>query len=93
MDNNTELDVETCIKFLKEHGYSVSKKAEAVHISTCVCGYKGTELWYGHGTVRRVCRHCGLSGEPGKTDREAKLNYNKAVKEKMDALYGEGLLA
>lgn len=89
MDSNMDLDVETCIKFLKENGYRVSKKTESVHIATCACGYKGTEVWYGTGTVRRVCRHCGLSGEPPKTDRQAKINYNKAVDAKINELYGQ----
>ena len=93
MDSNVNLDVETCIKFLKEHGYRVSKKEKPVHISTCACGYKGTEVWYGANTVRRVCKHCGLSGEPAKTDKQAKINYNKAVKAKLDELHGSKLFA
>lgn len=76
-------EIEEAIKLLKANGYSVIKKPEPVKLLPCVCGRKRISRFYTYGRNTGYlykCPVCGLMGMTGKTEREAKILWNKAIK-------------
>ena len=74
-------EIEDAIKLLKANGYSVTKKPEPVKLLPCVCGRKRIDSWITRDGYYYKCPVCGLMGMTGKTEREAKILWNKVVKE------------
>ncbi len=66
-------------------GYSIIKKVENIKFSPCVCGYNKRELWWNSNDNMWFykCKRCEFSGYKGKTQNEAKRNWNKAIEEVM----------
>ena len=71
----------------KRRGYNVIKIPEKVKLLPCVCGRKKLECWCsvdaGVGYELYVCPNCDLEAPKGKTNRQAKLNWNAMIEEKM----------
>lgn len=68
----------------KRRGYNLIARHEPVKRLPCVCGNKRPELWNGSNrTVHYECANCGLKAERAKSDREAVIRWNEAVKERM----------
>lgn len=62
-------------------GYKLIKKQEPVRFLPCICGNNRRTLWYGSdGKVGYDCNKCGFEGNPGKSQREAKIGWNEAIK-------------
>lgn len=78
---NEQAEIERCISFLKDRGYSVVKRKEYVRVSRCVCGAKRTHEGFSLYGTFRMCSNCGLRGEPAASGREAKINFNAAVEQ------------
>lgn len=78
---NEQAEIERCISFLKERGYSVVKRKEYARVSRCVCGEKRTHEGFSSCGIVRICSKCGLRGEPAATSSEAKINFNAAVEQ------------
>lgn len=63
-------------------GYNIIKKAENIKFLPCVCGYNKRNLWFcSNNMCFYKCQRCGFSGYKGKTQNEAKRNWNKAIEE------------
>lgn len=64
-------------------GYNIIKKAENIKFSPCVCGYNKRGLWWNSNDNMCFykCQRCEFSGYKGKTQNEAKRNWNKAIEE------------
>lgn len=68
----------------KRRGYNLIKIPENVKLLPCVCGNeKHHRVFIMSGLQYYSCRECGLVAEDGKTERQAKLNWNKMIEEKM----------
>ena len=68
----------------KRRGYNLIKIPEKVKLLPCVCGNdKHHRVFIMSGLQYYSCRKCGLVAEDGKTERQAKLNWNKMIEEKM----------
>ena len=70
----------------KRQGYKLVKIQEPVKRLPCKCGRKRLQVWTtkcddGKWGNFFKCLNCGLESEPGKTNREAILNWNKKVTE------------
>lgn len=68
----------------KRRGYNLIKIPEPVKLLPCVCGNdKHHRVFIMSGLQYYSCQKCGLVAEDGKTERQAKLNWNKMIEEKM----------
>ena len=71
----------------KLRGYNLIKIPEKVKLLPCVCGSKKPECWCcsdatGHYELY-VCPNCDLEAPRAKTNRKAKLNWNKMIEGEM----------
>lgn len=82
------MNIEEAKAFLEANGYSVIKKNPLPKLLPCVCGCKRrTEVMVGitRGDAGRVwgtmyrCERCGFEGGFGKTNRDAREEWNNAV--------------
>lgn len=80
MDNSKE--IEAAVELLKANGYSVTNKKKLPMKLPCVCGRKRTSTWTGPDYYVYRCE-CGFKVK-GKTMRELRENWNKAVTEEME---------
>lgn len=67
----------------KRRGYNLIKIPEKVKLLPCVCGRRRLVLWWGNHGESYACPICGSEGESGKNNRQARLNWNKMIEEKM----------
>ena len=68
----------------KRRGYNLIKKPEPIKLLPCVCGRKRLEqMWCTYNWSYFRCPKCMIYSEKGKNDRQAKLNWNKMIEEKM----------
>ena len=68
----------------KRRGYNLIKIPEKVKLLPCVCGNdKHHRVFIMSGLQYYSCRKCGLVAEDGKTERQARLNWNTMIEEKM----------
>ena len=67
----------------KAKGYKLIKDEPYIRQSTCICGAKNTSMWWkGNDVCKLKCRKCGFASESWvKTQKEAKIAWNKAVEE------------
>lgn len=64
-------------------GYNIIKKVENIKFSPCTCGYNKRDLWWDgkDNMCFYKCKRCEFRGYKGKTQNEAKRNWNKAIDE------------
>lgn len=63
-------------------GYKLVKIQPSIHFESCICGRKYPDLWFGAGKDRFYkCPKCDRQAPAGKTEREAKMNWNEYIKE------------
>ena len=63
----------------KAQGYTLVPIRQYTKLRPCKCGNNRREHWSTvHGEVL-VCTKCGFTSPEGKTEREARENWNKAV--------------
>ena len=77
------MTVEELKKIANEMGYNIIKKQEYIKFLPCKCGCNRREHWYGINEDNAfifVCEKCGATAK-GRTDREARLNWNRMVSE------------
>lgn len=68
----------------KRRGHNLIKIPEKVELLPCVCGNKKHHrVFIMSGLQYYSCCKCGLVAEDGKTERQAKLNWNAMIEEKM----------
>ena len=68
----------------KRRGYNLIKIPEKVKLLPCVRGNtEHRRVFIMSGLQYYSCRKCGLVAEDGKSERQAKLNWNKMIEEKM----------
>lgn len=63
-------------------GYVLVKKPQPKEkFLPCICGRNNHTTWYNYigNSIKFVCNHCGRSAS-GKTDREARHNWNEMIK-------------
>lgn len=66
----------------KRRGYNLIKIPEKVTLLPCVCGSERcTRVFIMRGQEYYACTKCGLVAKDGKSNREAKLNWNKMIEE------------
>ena len=69
----------------KSHGYKLIPIVTYVKLAPCKCGRKrGAKQWFctdGSGVTFYKCDYCGLEALGAKTEREARINWNKIVTE------------
>lgn len=69
----------------KLHGYKLIPIVPYVKLAPCKCGRKrGAKQWFctdGSGVTFYKCDYCGLEALGAKTEREARINWNKIVTE------------
>lgn len=71
----------------KRRGYNLIKIPEHIKLLPCVCGNaKHHRVFIMRGLQYYSCQKCGLVAEEGKTERQAKLNWNKRIEEKTNEL-------
>ena len=63
----------------KKQGYRLVKIKPYIKLKPCKCGRKLLETWFGPDGVYYVCPQCGRKGEHGKTDRDARILWNRSV--------------
>ena len=69
----------------KRRGYYLQKKSENVKFLPCICGANRRTEWWNmkeHGWSYE-CNRCGQTSLVGKTKKDAKLNWNRMIEEKM----------
>lgn len=66
----------------KRQGYNLTKIPERITFTPCICGHNRRGMWYStKGLGRKYkCNNCGFEGGWGKTNKEAKLAWNDAIK-------------
>lgn len=63
-------------------GYVLTKKINYEPMQKCVCGkHPQQEISITPKGKYYYCKHCGLKGEIGRWDYQAKANWNKAVEQ------------
>lgn len=71
----------------KRRGYNLIKIPEKVKLLSCVCSKKNPQCWCSVDTDNKyelyVCSNCDLEAPKAKTNRKARLNWNKMIEEKM----------
>ena len=75
------MTVEELKKIANEMGYNIIKKQEHIKLLPCKCGCTRRERWYGvHKDDAYIlkCKNCGAKAQ-GRTERKAKLNWNRMV--------------
>lgn len=54
----------------------------------CTCGRKRISVWFGYDNTGRYkvcqCDNCGKSAEQGRSDKEARLNWNKMIESEVE---------
>jgi hypothetical protein len=69
----------------KSHGYKLIPIVPYVKLEPCKCGRKrGAKQWFctdGSNVTFYRCDYCGLEAPGAKTEREARINWNKMVAE------------
>lgn len=62
-------------------GYKLIKKQESIKFLPCICGRNARHLWWDCDTQMCFyrCKYCGFKGNQGKTERKAKINWNKTI--------------
>ena len=76
------MTVDELKKIANEMGYNIIKKQEYVKLLPCKCGCNSREHWFSINegiAYIYVCKKCGATAK-GRTDREARLNWNRMVK-------------
>lgn len=66
-----------------EMGYNIIKKQEYVRFLPCKCGCNKRERWFGFASEKAYifrCVKCGVEAQ-GRTEKEAKLNWNRMMEE------------
>ena len=67
----------------RSHGYKLIPIVPYVKLAPCKCGRKrGAKQWFytdGSGMTFYKCDYCGLKALRAKTEREARINWNKMV--------------
>ena len=66
----------------KRQGYKLIKIPEKIVFSNCICGagQRKRHHYYTTGNEQFYeCRECGFRSPSAKTQRQAKINWNKAV--------------
>lgn len=63
-------------------GYKLTKKIKYEKLEPCICGWKRIirGISYPHGSFY-YCYKCGLKGETANTQYQARINWNKKVKQ------------
>lgn len=68
----------------KRRGYNLIKIPEKVKLLPCVCGSERRDrVFVMRGFEYYSCANCGLVAKEGKSTKEAKLNWNAMIEEKM----------
>jgi hypothetical protein len=68
----------------KRRGYNLIKIPEKVTLLPCVCGSERRDrVFVMRGFEYYSCATCGLVAKEGKSTREARLNWNAMIEEKM----------
>ncbi len=62
-------------------GYNLVKKPTYIPLTPCICGSKrGLRMTYTTGFLRFYrCIKCGLEGKKADSNKEARLNWNRAM--------------
>lgn len=68
----------------KRRGYKLIKIPERIKLLPCTCGYKHSSLWSGPAGRFYKCDDCGIKAPPAKTQKQAKLNWNKMIESRCD---------
>lgn len=63
----------------KVHGYRLVKIQPHIKLMPCKCGRKLIDTWCGPDGIFYKCPKCEHRGEVGKTDREARIQWNESV--------------
>ena len=64
----------------KKQGFNLVKQPVYIPLAKCSCGAsRSVRCLYSIYGDRYKCIKCGLEGNPGKTNRQARENWNKAV--------------
>lgn len=63
----------------KAQGYKLMPITPYIKLSPCKCGRKRVEQWYHGDCIFFKCPICGLKSAEGKTQREARKNWNAMV--------------
>lgn len=75
------MTVDELKKIANEMGYNIIKKQKYIKLLPCTCGCTRREHWYGvngYNNYIFICKQCGNKAV-GKTENEAKINWNKMV--------------
>lgn len=74
----------------KRRGYNIIKIPEKVTLLPCICGSeRRTRVFIMRGHEYYTCVKCGLVAKDGKSNREAKLNWNKMIEEMQNGKVNE----
>ena len=91
------MSVEELRREAKLLGYKLIPINVKEKLAPCICGYKKREHWssYKDGVwyEQLKCPKCGMESTPGKTEAEARKNWNIMVKEEIKKKYGENVLS
>ena len=63
----------------KAQGSRLVKIKPYIKLKPCKCGRKRHETWYGPDGIFYKCPKCEHRGEYGKTDRDARILWNRSV--------------
>ena len=71
-------------------GYRLVKKPLRTTLLACICGCRKREHWYGNdGTITLVCMKCGKQ-VTGKSEMNARVNWNKEITRIMNEEFVRG---
>lgn len=73
------MTVEELKSTAKSLGYSIVPIQTYVRLIPCKCGKKHITQWLSGVNIFYQCDECGLRGEFSRVNRQARLNWNKAV--------------
>ena len=71
------MTIEELKKEADKLGYRLCKKTKYIKFLPCRCGKKYPEVWFTYNGVFYQCPKCGARSKVGKTEREARINWNK----------------
>ena len=65
----------------KAHGYKLMPIVPYIKLAPCKCGHYYPALWHRIDTKYFKCKYCGLTAPEGKTEQEARKNWNALMME------------
>lgn len=63
----------------RRQGYMLRKEESKVRLIPCVCGCNRRTTWYEPNGMFYECKICTLRSPAGRSEREARKNWNKYI--------------